>query len=114
MITLTNLIEQELDDWVESLPPAIRPDTQNQLQQKPSLRSAKDAQWAKRQRLVLSIRYHNLKILLFGSLLIRSLPAERSNIPGCLENTHKCLESAKQTISIIYQTYAHNDFFQTW
>ncbi|KAJ4304480.1 hypothetical protein N0V90_000006 [Kalmusia sp. IMI 367209] len=114
MITLTNQIERELDDWVGSLPPAIRPDTQNQLQQKVSLRSAKDAQWAKRQRLVLSIRYHNLKILLFGSLLIRSSPTERTNIPGCLENTHKCLESAKQTISIIYQTYAHNDFFQTW
>ena len=114
MITLTNQIEKDLDAWVESLPATIRPDTQNQNQQKLSLRSAKDAQWAKRQRLVLSIRYNNLRILLFGSLLLRSSPAERATIPGCMENTHKCLESAKQTISIIYQTYAHSDFFQTW
>ncbi|KAJ4348200.1 uncharacterized protein N0V89_009572 [Didymosphaeria variabile] len=114
MIALTNNIETELDDWIDRLPPAIRPYVQNQLQQRSSLSSAKDAVWVKRQRLVLSIRYHNLKILLFGSLLIRSSPAERKDIPGCLENTHKCLESAKQTITLIYQTYAHNDFFQTW
>jgi hypothetical protein len=113
-ITWTNQIEEELDSWVQSVPPAIRPNTQPQLQQKPSLKGAKDVQWAKRQKLVLSIRYHNLKILLFGSLLIRSSPAERSNMPGCLENTTKCLDSAKETISIIYQTYAHSDFFQTW
>lgn len=113
MITLADRIEIELDGWVEKLPHAIRPHTQTQLQQ-PLLRSAKDTQWAKRQRLVLSIRYHNLKILLFGSLLIRSLPAERATVPGCLDNIHKGLDSAKQTISIIYQTYAYNDFFQTW
>ncbi|OAG12437.1 uncharacterized protein CC84DRAFT_123194 [Paraphaeosphaeria sporulosa] len=114
MIILTNQIERELEMWVESLPSAIRPDTQIQFHQKPSLRSARDAQWAKRQRLVLNIRYNNLRILLFGSLLLRSSQSERATIPGCMENTHKCLDSAKQTISIIYQTYAHNDFFQTW
>ncbi|PVH92608.1 hypothetical protein DM02DRAFT_543275 [Periconia macrospinosa] len=114
MIALTNHIETELDAWVEGLPHAIRPSIPNQLPQRSSLNSAKDALWIKRQRLVLSIRYHNLKILLFGSLLIRSSPAERANVPGCLENVRKCLESAKQTINVIYQTYAHNDFFQTW
>lgn len=114
MITLTNQIERELEVWIESLPSAIRPDTQNQLIQKPSLRSARDAQWAKRQRLVLNIRYNNLRILLFGALLTRSSRSERETIPGCMENTQNCLDSAKRTINIIYQTYAHNDFFQTW
>lgn len=114
MISLTNEIEAELNGWLDGLPDAIRPCVQNQLRQKSSLSSAKDAIWVKRQRLVLSIRYHNLKILLFGSILIRSSPAERGNIPGCLENVHKCLESAKQTITITYETYAHNDFFHTW
>ena len=30
------------------------------------------------------------------------------------ENILKCLESAKQTIDIIYESYRHHDFFRTW
>ena len=114
MISLANGIETELDSWLTGLPVTIRPSVHNQIQQKSSLGSIKDGIWAKRQKLVLSIRYHNLKILLFSSLLMKTSSAERENIPGCLENTRKCLEAARQTITIIYQTYAHNDFFQTW
>jgi len=113
MVVLTDDIEKELEGWVEGLPPVIRPPIQTQHYQ-PSLKSVKDAQWAKRQRLVLSIRYYNLRSLLFGSLLLRSSPNERASIPGCQDNVKKCLDSAKQTISIIYETYAHNVFFQTW
>ncbi|KAL5116021.1 hypothetical protein ACEQ8H_006139 [Pleosporales sp. CAS-2024a] len=114
MIALTNHIESQLDQWLEALPPAIRPFLQSRVLQRSSLSSARDAVWIKRQRLVLTIRYHNLKILLFSSLLTRSSHAERANVPGCPENVRKCLESAKQTIIVIYQTYEHNDFFQTW
>jgi hypothetical protein len=111
IMALSNQIERELDTWLESLPEAIRPQLH---QQGSSLKGARDAQWVKRQRLVLNIRYHNLRILLFGSLLLRSSHAERLSVPGCQENILKCLDSAKQTINIIYQTYEHNDFFRTW
>jgi hypothetical protein len=113
MVTLTNQIEKNLDGWRQGLPKGIRPPLQQQHQQG-SLRAAKDAQWVKRQRMVLNIRYHNLRILLFGALLLRSPPAGRTYIAGCQENILKCLDSAKLTISIIYQIYEHNDFFQTW
>ncbi|KAK8024710.1 polyketide synthase [Apiospora arundinis] len=111
-VALATQIDKDLDNWLESLPQAIRPPTQQH--QSSSLRSAKDPQWVKRQRLVLSIRYHNLRILLFGSLLLRTSATERRAIPGSQEHIQKCLYSAKQTINIIYQTYEHNDFFQTW
>lgn len=114
MVVLANSIEKELDGWLNGLPTAIRPSVHDQTQQRSSLSSIKDPVWAKRQKLVLSIRYHNLKILLFSSLLMKSSPAERQSVPGYLANTRKCLESARQTITIIYQTYAYNDFFQTW
>jgi hypothetical protein len=29
-------------------------------------------------------------------------------------NIGKCLDSAKQTIDIIYDTFRHHDFFRTW
>lgn len=58
--------------------------------------------------------YHNLRILLFGSLVLGSSAAERATIPGSHEATQKYLDSACKTIEIIYHTYMHNDFFQTW
>ncbi len=58
--------------------------------------------------------YFNLQILLFGSILLTSTPAERASIPQSVEAIQKCLEAAKQTIQVIYQVYQHHDFFHTW
>ncbi|TDZ32422.1 Zinc finger protein grt1 [Colletotrichum spinosum] len=110
-VALAHQIDQDLDKWAESLPEPIRPTGSVQPR---SLKSAREAQWMKRQRLVLTMRYLNLKILLFGSILLTSSSAERASIPGSHEGVQKCLESAKQTIEIIYQTYQHHDFFRTW
>lgn len=53
-IDVVQQIEQDLDHWVKSVPEAIRPDPRHGPST--SLRSAKDPQWVKRQRLVLNIR----------------------------------------------------------
>ena len=105
-------IEQDLDHWVAALPQEIRPRLQSSVA--PSLQDAKSPRWVKRQRLVLTIRYHNLRILLFGSLLLRYNKAERAAIPGSYEGVQKCVESAQKTIEIISHTYLHDDFFRTW
>ncbi|KAF6831652.1 C6 transcription factor [Colletotrichum musicola] len=110
-VTLAHQIDRDLQAWTESLPEPIRPTSSAQP---PSLKSAREAQWTKRQRLVLTMRYLNLRILLFGSILLTSTSEERASIPGSHEGIQACLESAKQTIEIIYQTYQHHDFFRTW
>ncbi|KAI1848414.1 hypothetical protein JX266_005720 [Neoarthrinium moseri] len=111
-VALAYQLEQDLDRWVESLPESIRP-RQSTAGPLP-LKSVRDPQWAKRQRLVLGIRYHNLRILTFGSLLLTSSSNERSSLPGLREGIKKCLDSAKETIDTIYVTYQHHDFFRTW
>ncbi|KAI0121708.1 fungal-specific transcription factor domain-containing protein [Xylariales sp. AK1849] len=111
-VSLAYKLEQELDEWVESLPQAIRP--KQSTFQPLSLKSIRDPQWAKRQRLVLGIRYHNLRVLTFGSLLLTSSSEERRSLPGIREGIQKCLESAKETIDTIYVTYQYHDFFRTW
>ncbi|KAH6683609.1 hypothetical protein F5X68DRAFT_171820 [Plectosphaerella plurivora] len=114
-VSTVHRIEQDLDRWVEGLPEAVRPKVHAPAgAPTSSLRAAKDPQWVKRQKLVLNIRYHNLRILLFGSLLLKSSATERATIPGAREATQKYLDSASKTIDIIYQTYEHNDFFRTW
>lgn len=60
------------------------------------------------------IGYLNLRILLFGSILLTSTHAERSHIPGSYDCIQQCLDSAKKTIEIIYETYKHHEFFRTW
>ncbi len=55
MLTLAFQIEKELDDWINSLPAAIRPQTTLTIQPE-TLKSVKEAKWIKRQRLVLLIR----------------------------------------------------------
>ncbi len=132
-VALAFQIEREMEEWLDSLPKAIRP--QPALTTQPeTLKSVKEPQWVKRQKLVLLIRkssiardvalmaipltcclgYFNLRILLFGSILLTSTPAERASIPQSVEAIQKCLEAAKQTIQVIYQVYQHHDFFHTW
>lgn len=50
---------------------------------------------------------------MFGSLLINSTPGDRA-IFSSAEGIQKCLESAKQTIDLVYHVYQHHDFFHTW
>jgi hypothetical protein len=56
-------------------------------------------------------------MLLFASFLTAAASLDRSSISEASiyqENISKCLESARQTIEIIYETYRHHDFFRTW
>ncbi|KPI39520.1 uncharacterized protein AB675_5082 [Cyphellophora attinorum] len=105
-------MEQSLNNWISALPEDIRPRLYTDLM--PSLQDARAPRWMKRQRLVLTIRYHNLRILMFGTLLLRSTKEERLAIPASQECVQKCLDSAKRTIETIYETLQHNDFFRTW
>ncbi|KAB5518851.1 fungal-specific transcription factor domain-containing protein [Coniochaeta sp. 2T2.1] len=104
-------IEHELDNWLQNLPEVIRP--QRGASQQTSLKSAKEPQYVKKQKLVLGIRYHNLRILLFGSFLLRA-GDQRNTTPAAQQCIQKCCDSAKETIDIIYETYRHHDFFRTW
>ncbi|KAJ0158626.1 Uncharacterized protein CTA2_11183, partial [Colletotrichum tanaceti] len=120
-VQLAHQIDKDLQRWAEDLPEAIRPTTTTTTTTStttsvgsPSPKSVREAQWMKRQRLVLTMRFLNIRIRLFGSIILTSTSAERASIPGSQEGVHLCLEATKQTIEIIYQTYQHHDFFRTW
>ncbi|KAG8164417.1 hypothetical protein KVR01_006335 [Diaporthe batatas] len=111
-VELAQHLDQRFDSWVAHLPEPIRPRLESG--QSIKIGSHKEAMWMKRQKLVLNMRYLNLRILLFGSILLTSTPAERSSVPGSHECVQKCLDSAKRTIEIIHETYHHQEFFRTW
>ncbi|ROW17103.1 hypothetical protein VPNG_01391 [Cytospora leucostoma] len=78
------------------------------------LSNIREAIWMKRQKLVLNLRYLNLKILLFGSILLNFTPSQRTMVPGSYECIDFCLASAKKTIELMYETFRHQEFFRTW
>ncbi|CAH0033315.1 unnamed protein product [Clonostachys rhizophaga] len=111
-LALARQIEQDLERWLEGLPAQIRPST-SEDEPRP-LKRIKDPQYAKKQRLVLKIRYHNVRILLFGYFLTKLSTLDRATAAGFQEELTKCLDSAKQTIETIYEACQRHDFFRTW
>ncbi|KAE8326305.1 fungal-specific transcription factor domain-containing protein [Aspergillus sergii] len=111
-IAVAAQIQQRIERWVETLPPELRPLTE--VGQRRPLKAAMVPQYVKKQRLATTTRYHNLRILLFGRLLMKSSMAERASNAQLQEQIGKCLDSARLTIEIVYETFQHQDFFRTW
>ncbi|KAF2668886.1 Zn(II)2Cys6 transcription factor [Microthyrium microscopicum] len=104
-------IEQDMGQWVATLPEKIRPFPL----EKRFLGALKEPKWCRRQRLVLNLRYHNVRMLLFRPFL--SYVAQNHSIVmhEALEQAiNKCLDSAKTTIELIHETYTIHSFFRTW
>ncbi|OCL07386.1 hypothetical protein AOQ84DRAFT_341914 [Glonium stellatum] len=106
-------IEGDMDKWVQKLPPRIRPSTDGSVEQDGNL---SDPAWARLQRLVLQIRYQNLKMLLLRPFILHAskLDQPSSSYPGLEEAVTKCTNAAIQTIDIIYETFRVHTFFRTW
>ncbi|KAK7748175.1 hypothetical protein SLS53_001430 [Cytospora paraplurivora] len=111
-VELAHQLDPSLDAWLSHLPECIRPT--ERPEQAPRLGNIREAIWMKRQKLVLNLRHLNLKILLFGSILLNFTPSQRTMVPGSYECIELCLESAKKTIELMYETFQHQEFFRTW
>ncbi|KAJ5647919.1 hypothetical protein N7490_004291 [Penicillium lividum] len=104
-------IEMEMDRWLARLPEKLRPDIGANRSPRSALR---DPKWARRQRLVLGIRYYNVKMLLFRPFLSHFTRKLR-HPPSELEETiAKCLDAAMKTIEVIHDIYRVHEFFRCW
>ena len=109
-IATANEIETEMDRWLLNLPDMIRPD----MKQTQGVRILKDPKWARRQRLVLQIRYCNVKMILYRPFLAYAAQSDQ-RIPPLLEFTlAKCVDAAKRTIEIMHTTFCNHVFFRSW
>ncbi|PYH41675.1 uncharacterized protein BP01DRAFT_418546 [Aspergillus saccharolyticus JOP 1030-1] len=103
-------IETELDRWMARLPDRIKPD----MLERATGGALRDPKWARRQRLVLGIRYFNVKMLLFRPFLSHFTRKLR-HPPMELEQTiAKCLDAAMKSIEVIYDIYRIHEFFRCW
>ncbi|RAL02066.1 RmlC-like cupin [Aspergillus ibericus CBS 121593] len=103
-------IETELDRWMARLPDRIKPD----VLQRSTTGALRDPKWARRQRLVLGIRYYNVKMLLFRPFLSHFTRKLRHTPMELEETIVKCLDAAMKTIQVIYDIYRIHTFFRCW
>ncbi|KAK2804761.1 hypothetical protein FQN51_001402 [Onygenales sp. PD_10] len=109
-ISLALEIEEELDLWLRNLPDNIRPSPLRP----PHMGALKEPKWCRRQRLVLEIRYHNVKMLLFRPYLSYYIQNQKLAPDIVKTVVDKCLSSARRTIEIMYDTFRVHVFFRTW
>ncbi|PGH02031.1 hypothetical protein AJ80_08925 [Polytolypa hystricis UAMH7299] len=109
-IALAFQIEQELDSWLLELPPRIQPSPLNE----PHIGNLREPKWCRRQRLVLEVRYHNIKMLLFRPFVTYFIQNQAVVSEALTAAVDKCLVSAKRTIQVIYDTFRVHVFFRTW
>ncbi|KAF9252862.1 transcriptional regulator family: Fungal Specific TF [Penicillium roqueforti] len=104
-------IEMEMDRWLARLPEMIKPDIGGY---RPSRSALRDPKWARRQRLVLGIRYYNVKMLLFRPFLSH-FPRKLRHSPSELDQTFdKCLDAAMKTLQVLHDLYRVHTFFRCW
>ncbi|KAK7728174.1 hypothetical protein SLS57_002644 [Botryosphaeria dothidea] len=104
-------IEMEMDAWVARLPEAIRPQFTSDVGRHSRLG---DPPWAYYQRLVLQIRYYNVKMLLLRPFIVHASKYDDDREPSLDDAVNKCTDAAARTIDLMYETYRVHTFFHTW
>ncbi|KAL4884195.1 fungal-specific transcription factor domain-containing protein [Aspergillus karnatakaensis] len=116
-LSTTLAIEAEIDDWMAHLPDWLRPEFVTGVDEdvERGRNDLRDPKWARRQRLVLGIRYYNVKMLLFRPFLRHTSGLSDTYVAAQLSETvNKCLEAAERTIAVIHDIYRVHTFFRCW
>ncbi|KAH6950954.1 hypothetical protein DER45DRAFT_544269 [Fusarium avenaceum] len=94
-------IERQMDSWVDALP-----------QRRGT--SLRDPDWRRKQRLVLELRYHNVRMLLFRPFVTQCAREPCQPSDELMRAVEKCISSAQKTIEIVYEAYKVHTYFRTW
>ncbi|KAI5204549.1 hypothetical protein E4T39_03579 [Aureobasidium subglaciale] len=90
-----------LDEWKRSLPSWHNFDTV----------SFREPEWAAKQKLVLQLRYLNARVILHRPFLSDTAA---HNLLERHKHIDLCLNAARKTIQVLYESYANKHYFRTW
>ncbi|RAL12327.1 Zn(II)2Cys6 transcription factor [Aspergillus homomorphus CBS 101889] len=74
--------------------------------------SLNDTEWAFKQKLVLRLRYYNTRILIHRPFLAASTLS--TEFPNILRHLHTCLDAARTSIQMQYESFIHRIYVRTW
>jgi len=104
-------LRAELDEWLASLPERLRPRQKDTLN---AMQLMKDPEWARRQRVVLELRYLNVNMILFRPFLICTIRNTRQGTPELDSAVSKCVQAARRSIELMHETFCKHSYFRTW
>lgn len=108
---IASQLEKDMDVWLKRLPYRIKPEFMQSGNQ-PGI--AKDPKWARRQRLVVNVRYLNTKMVLYKPFLMRAA-RDPETLAGILaEPVAKCVDAASKTVITMHDTFCQRSFFRAW
>ncbi|KAI5208356.1 hypothetical protein E4T38_02928 [Aureobasidium subglaciale] len=90
-----------LDEWKRNLPPWHNFDAV----------SFREPEWAAKQKLVLQLRYLNARVILHRPFMSDTAAHE---LPTRDKHIGLCLDAARNTIQVLYDSYANKHYFRTW
>ncbi|OQV07089.1 Fungal specific transcription factor domain-containing protein [Cladophialophora immunda] len=105
-------LDAGLCSWHEQIPASLRIDHHQVPGQ--SLKPSGLASRAKKQSVVLQLRYLNLRMIVHAAFMTQSDTDASGDAMSVRECQCKCLEAAESTIDLIYNTFLSDHFFQTW
>ncbi|KIN05388.1 hypothetical protein OIDMADRAFT_158009 [Oidiodendron maius Zn] len=94
-------LDEELTSWRRNLPSWLNLDSN----------AFREPEWASKQKLVLQLRYLNARILIHRPFLAS---VASQNVERLEANIDPCIDAARKTITLMYDSYAHRYYFRTW
>lgn len=107
-------IEKEMNEWLQTLPKAIKPEVNGSLDDTGITR---EPMWSKKQKHTLRFRYHNCMMVLYRPFLLyvsRKPAHATSNNINIDRGVSKCVASARSTIQLMHRMYSTASYFRTW
>ncbi|KAJ5623379.1 transcriptional regulator family: Fungal Specific TF [Penicillium lividum] len=99
---LAMILDARLLEWKANIPAFLNLDAQ----------PLSDPEWAFKQKLVLRLRYYNTRILIHKPFLVASTTNAESN--EFRQHIHLCLEAARMSIKMQYESFMHRIYIRTW
>ncbi|KAJ5886901.1 transcriptional regulator family: Fungal Specific TF [Penicillium subrubescens] len=95
-------LDARLLEWKANIPSFLNPEAT----------TLNDPEWAFKQKLVLRLRYYNTRILLHRPFLVSATSNTKSR--ELRHHLHICLEAARKSITMQYESFMHRIYIRTW
>lgn len=95
-------LDQRLLDWKAGLPRLLDLDSVSLV----------EPEWLTKQKIVLTLRFYNARILIHRPFLIAAAGGTTAGV--CSEHVALCVEASRCTIDLLYNAYTNRPYFRTW
>ncbi|KAH8886240.1 hypothetical protein GQ53DRAFT_845046 [Thozetella sp. PMI_491] len=106
------VLDHELELWFQEIP--VHLDSEHQRSADNCLKPLRLASYIKKQSVVLRLRYLNLRMVTYAVFMIDESTAEPDEIAPLRECQTRCIQSAENSIDLIFSTFRADHYFQTW